>query len=99
MVLTWIGIVVMVAVIVDWVLCEDRRLHGHRLTPARRRRRRRDPTETEREWRRQAADRVPAAADPREEFEAMIAISIICVIVVLVIILATNIGNEFRPTV
>jgi branched-subunit amino acid ABC-type transport system permease component len=30
---------------------------------------------------------------------AMIAISIICVIVVLVILLATNIGNEFRPTV
>ena len=30
---------------------------------------------------------------------AMIAISIICVVVVLVILLATNIGNEFRPTV
>ena len=30
---------------------------------------------------------------------AMIAISIICVIIVLVILLATNIGNEFRPTV
>ena len=29
----------------------------------------------------------------------MIVISIICVIVVLVIILATNLGNEFRPTV
>lgn len=29
---------------------------------------------------------------------AMLAISIICVIVVLVIILFTNIGNEFRPT-
>ena len=29
----------------------------------------------------------------------MIVISIICIIVVLFIILATNIGNEFRPTV
>jgi hypothetical protein len=30
---------------------------------------------------------------------AMLAISIICAIVVLVIVLFTNIGNEFRPTV
>ena len=30
---------------------------------------------------------------------AMLAISIACVIVVLVIMLFTNIGNEFRPTV
>jgi branched-subunit amino acid ABC-type transport system permease component len=30
---------------------------------------------------------------------AMIVISIICVIIVLVILLATNLGNEFRPTV
>ena len=30
---------------------------------------------------------------------AMIAISIICIVVMLIIILATNIGNEFRPTV
>jgi hypothetical protein len=29
---------------------------------------------------------------------AMLAISILCVIVVLVIVLFTNIGNEFRPT-
>lgn len=29
---------------------------------------------------------------------AMLAISIICAIVVLVIVLATGIGNEFRPT-
>jgi hypothetical protein len=29
---------------------------------------------------------------------AVMAISIICAIVVLVIILFTNIGNEFRPT-
>lgn len=30
---------------------------------------------------------------------AMIVISIICIVVMLIIILATNIGNEFRPTV
>jgi hypothetical protein len=30
---------------------------------------------------------------------AVIAISIICIVIVLVILLATNIGNEFRPTV
>jgi hypothetical protein len=30
---------------------------------------------------------------------AMIVISIICIVVVLFIVLATNIGNEFRPTV
>ena len=30
---------------------------------------------------------------------AVMAISIICAIVVLVIVLFTNIGNEFRPTV
>ena len=28
----------------------------------------------------------------------MLAISILCVIVVLVIVLFTNMGNEFRPT-
>jgi hypothetical protein len=30
---------------------------------------------------------------------AMLAISIICTIIVLVILLFTNIGNEFRPTI
>ena len=30
---------------------------------------------------------------------AVVAISIICAIVVLVVVLFTNIGNEFRPTV
>jgi len=30
---------------------------------------------------------------------AMIVLSIICIVIVLVILLATNIGNEFRPTV
>jgi hypothetical protein len=30
---------------------------------------------------------------------AMLALSILCVIIVLVVVLLTNIGNEFRPTV
>ena len=30
---------------------------------------------------------------------AMIVISIICIVAVLIIVLATDIGNEFRPTV
>jgi hypothetical protein len=30
---------------------------------------------------------------------AMIVLSIVCIVIVLVILLATNIGNEFRPTV
>jgi hypothetical protein len=35
-----------------------------------------------------------------KKFEyAMIAISILCIVIMLVLILATNIGNEFRPTV
>jgi len=34
-----------------------------------------------------------------KQFEyAMLAISIICAIVVLVIVLGTDLGNEFRPT-
>jgi hypothetical protein len=30
---------------------------------------------------------------------AMLAISIICIVVVLIIVLGTDIGDEFRPTV
>ena len=30
---------------------------------------------------------------------AMLAISILCVVVVLIIVLATSLGTEFRPTV
>jgi hypothetical protein len=42
----------------------------------------------------------PPLQTHKRSFEmAMLAISIICAIVVLVIVLATNIGNEFRPTV
>jgi hypothetical protein len=36
----------------------------------------------------------------KKSFEyAVLALSILCAIVVLVIVLFTNIGNEFRPTV
>ena len=42
----------------------------------------------------------PGLQGHSKSFEtAMLAISIICAIVVLVIVLFTNIGNEFRPTV
>ena len=42
---------------------------------------------------------VPPLQTHKKSFElAMLAISILCVIVVLVIVLFTNIGNEFRPT-
>ena len=42
----------------------------------------------------------PPLQTHKRSFEmAMIAISIICAIVVLVVVLGTSIGNEFRPTV
>lgn len=42
----------------------------------------------------------PPLQTHKKNFEvAMIVISIICVIVVLIIVLGTSIGNEFRPTV
>jgi hypothetical protein len=42
----------------------------------------------------------PPLQTHKRSFEmAMLAFSIICAIVVLVIVLFTNIGNEFRPTV
>ncbi len=45
-------------------------------------------------------DRVPPLETHSKTFErVMIGLSILCVIVVLVIVLATNIGDEFRPTV
>ena len=31
--------------------------------------------------------------------QVMIALAVLCIVVVLVIVLATDIGNEFRPTV
>jgi hypothetical protein len=42
----------------------------------------------------------PPLQTHKRSFEAaMVVLSIICVIVVLIIVLATNIGNEFRPTI
>ena len=42
----------------------------------------------------------PPLQTHKKSFEyAMLVISILCAIVVLVIVLFTNIGNEFRPTV
>jgi hypothetical protein len=42
----------------------------------------------------------PPLQTHKRSFEvAMLVISIICAIVVLVIVLGTDIGNEFRPTV
>jgi hypothetical protein len=42
----------------------------------------------------------PPLQNHSKRFEyAMLAFSIICAIVVLVIVLFTSIGNEFRPTV
>jgi hypothetical protein len=42
----------------------------------------------------------PALQTHSKTFEAvMVGLSILCVIVVLVIVLFTSLGNEFRPTV
>jgi hypothetical protein len=42
----------------------------------------------------------PPLQNHSKSFElAMVVLSIICVIVVLIIVLGTSIGNEFRPTV
>lgn len=42
----------------------------------------------------------PPLQTHKRSFEmAVIAISIICMIVVLIIVLGTGLGNEFRPTV
>jgi uncharacterized membrane protein YvbJ len=41
----------------------------------------------------------PPLQTHKRSFEmAMIAISIVCVIIVLIIVLFTNLGTEFRPT-
>ena len=42
----------------------------------------------------------PPLQSHNKRFEAvMVGLSILCVIIVLVIVLFTNLGNEFRPTV
>ncbi len=40
----------------------------------------------------------PLQTHSRTFERVMLALAIICVIVVLIIVLATDIGNEFRPT-
>ena len=108
MILTWLGIVVMVAVLVAWVLYENRRLIGHvaRISrrgaapggpaaPARRSGRR---TMIDNGSSKQQIEFLPMQTHVKGFEVAMLAISILCAIVVLVIVLFTNIGNEFRPT-
>ena len=101
MVLTWIGIVVMVVVLVGWVVYENRRLvryatarvrvRRHARVRSRMRRRRRSCYERK-------ANRVPAEADARQVVRVRdVGDLIVCVIVVLVIVLGTDIGDEFRP--
>jgi hypothetical protein len=42
----------------------------------------------------------PPEQTHKRSFElGMLAISVICVIIVLIIVLGTDMGNEFRPTV
>ena len=110
MIVTWLGIVVMVAVLVAWVMYENRRLisRGCRIqrqaeTPADRaaaaaRRSGRRPMINNGSSKRQI-EFLPLQTHIKGFEYAMLAISIICAIVVLVIVLFTNIGNEFRPTV
>jgi hypothetical protein len=100
MALTWIGIVVMVIVFVGW------RSDGWSASPRPASCRRARPTSPRPSPDRHRSDRMskqiqfPPLQGHSKSFEtAMLAISIIFAIVVLVIVLFTNIGNEFRPTV
>ena len=106
MVLTWIGIIVMVVAIVAWMVYEDRRLRGHARGSASGRSRS-SPAATTDERRPLMASQGRAAGvrsgsrrcrRTTSGFElAMLALSVICMIVVLVIVLFTGLGNEFRP--
>ena len=108
MILTWVGIVVTMLALVAWVVWREpaagsgmspnrRRPATDEWTTATARRSGRHPMTNNGSGKK--ADRVPAAADSQQELRvAMLAISILCAIVVLVIVLFTNIGNEFRPT-
>ena len=109
MILTWLGIVVMVAVLVAWVLYENRRLiaavagYGGPTSPAG------GPRPSPAEWEtrkminngssKRQIEFLPLQTHKKSFELAMLAISILCAIVVLVIVLFTNIGTEFRPTV
>ena len=109
-ILTWLGIVVTVAGLIAWVVYENRQLVGH---VARIAGDRQDPTIRPRRSpaSRREGEPVIDNGSSKHQIEfppkqthvkgfevAMLAISILCVIIVLVIVLFTNIGNEFRPT-
>ena len=100
-VLTWLGIVVTVLVLIGWIVDENRRLIACAGPGAGRHREAAsaDAGHAELSHERKA-DRVPQKQTHVRGFEyGMIAFSIICIIVVLIVVLATNIGVEFRPTV
>ena len=110
MILTWLGIVVMVVVLVAWVLYENRRLiqavagfggpsspTGGPAAAARRSGRHRAMINNGSSKRQ--IEFLPLQTHKKSFELAMLAISILCAIVVLVIVLFTNIGTEFRPTV
>ena len=110
MILTWLGIVVMVLVLVAWVVYENRRLiqavagwggdresSGRATAPARRSGRHANMINNGSSKRQ--IEFLPLQTHKKSFEYAMLAISILCAIVVLVIVLFTNIGTEFRPTV
>ncbi len=98
MILTWLGITVMVLAMIAWVVYENRRLLAY--TGAQRRgprpRGRRAPSERPHGGR--SSSRRSRLTSRRSSL-AMLVISIVCVIIVLIVVFGTNIGDEFRPTV
>ena len=102
-VLTWLGIVVTILVLIGWIVYENRRLITYAATRAR------GGTEEAASARRRRSG-VEAMNGKQIEFPekqthvkgfeyGMIVFSIICIIVVLIVVFATDIGVEFRPTV
>ena len=106
MIVTWLGIVVMVAVLGGLGSLREppagrcgRRLHrrqsdGRATAPARRSGR----FAMSNGNRTRQIEFLPLQTHKKSFEMAMLAISILCAIVVLVIVLFTNIGTEFRPT-
>ena len=110
MILTWLGIVVMLVVLVAWVVYENRRLiqavagfggpiesdgWASRPSPEEWE----TPTMINNGSSKRQIEFLPLQTHKKSFEIAMLAISILCAIVVLVIVLFTNIGTEFRPTV
>ncbi len=102
-VLTWLGIAVMVLVFVAWIVYREPAADCLRREQRAEPRHRTATTARNTITGRQRMSRqieFPPNQTHKKSFEmAMLAFSIICAIVVLVIVLFTNIGNEFRPTV